>query len=96
MKRVGVAKLPLSTPAPSASVAAPEDAIKKAVSVIVSYGSGGESFIYAAPAPLSIEPKIQGAVLIMLNHVDGKTSLVLGLFVERKSGSVIVSVASAL
>ena len=35
MKRVGVAKLPLSTPAPSASVAAPEDAIRKTADGII-------------------------------------------------------------
>jgi NAD(P)-dependent dehydrogenase (short-subunit alcohol dehydrogenase family) len=32
----------------------------------------------------------------MVEYIDGKTSLVLGLFVERKSRSVIISVASAL
>jgi len=54
MNRVGVAKLPLSMPAPSASVAAPEDAIRKtADGIIAVLGFRRETCIVPRAVPVN-------------------------------------------
>lgn len=56
MNRVGVAKLPLSTPAPNASVAAPEDAIRKtADGIIAVLGFRRETCI--VPRAMPVNPR---------------------------------------
>src|SRR5438552_901799 len=73
MKRVGVAKLPLSMPAPSASIAAPEDPIIRVAIGAIGFASD-ERLVYRAPRS-PVNP------IAIVNSA--------GLFVEARSRYVI-------